>query len=139
VSCSIVNAGDGQHEHPTQALLDAFTIRRRFGTLSGLTVTICGDIAHSRVARSNALLLRMFGSRVRVVGPRTLLPPHAGSLGVEVYDRLEAAFEGASVIMVLRIQREGLEGAPRPSLREYAHASGVGPRALAVAPEDALV
>ncbi|HEY8432950.1 MAG TPA: aspartate carbamoyltransferase catalytic subunit [Sandaracinaceae bacterium] len=139
VSCSIVNAGDGQHEHPTQALLDAFTIRRRFGTLSGLTVTICGDIAHSRVARSNALLLRMFGSRVRVVGPRTLLPPHAESLGVEVYDRLEPAFEGANVIMVLRIQRERLEGALLPSLREYARTFGVGPRALAVAPEDALV
>lgn len=139
VRCSVVNAGDGQHEHPTQALLDAFTIRRKLGTLSGLTVTICGDIAHSRVARSNAKLLARFGSKVRVVGPRTLLPRDAASLGVEVFDRLEPALEGANVVMVLRIQTERLAGALLPSMREYSRTFGIGPRALACAPPDALI
>ncbi len=139
VGCSIVNAGDGQHEHPTQALLDAFTIRKKLGTLAGLTVTICGDVAHSRVARSNAILLSRFGSKVRVVGPRTLLPPFAESLGVEVFDRLEPALEGANVIMVLRIQKERLQGALLPSMREYSRTFGIGPRTLAAAPPDALI
>lgn len=139
VGCSVVNAGDGQHEHPTQALLDAFTIRRRLGTLEGLTVTICGDVAHSRVARSNALLLRLFGSKVRFVAPRTLLPPHAESLGVEVFDRLEPALEGADVIMVLRIQRERLQGALLPSLREYSRTFGISERTLAAAPDEAII
>ncbi len=139
VDCSIVNAGDGQHEHPTQALLDAFTIRRKLGTLSDLNVTICGDVAHSRVARSNAILLSLFGSRVRIVGPRTLLPPYAESLGVEVFDRFEPALEGANVIIVLRIQKERLQGALLPSMREYARTFGVGPRTLAAAPPDALI
>ena len=139
VGCSIVNAGDGQHEHPTQALLDAFTIRRHKGTLSNLTVTICGDIAHSRVARSNALLLPLFGSKVRIVGPRTLIPPFPESLGVEVYDRLEPALEGADVVMVLRIQRERLKGALLPSLREYSRTFGISPRTLEAAPKDALI
>ena len=139
IECSVVNAGDGQHEHPTQALLDAFTIRRRLGTLSGLTVTICGDVAHSRVARSNALLLRSFGSTVRVVAPRTLLPPHAEALGVEVFDRLEPALEGADVVMVLRIQQERLEGALLPSLRDYARSFGIGERQVAGLAAHALV
>ena len=139
VQCSIVNAGDGAHEHPTQALLDAFTIRRAKGTLSNLVVTICGDVAHSRVARSNALLLRLFGTEVRVVGPRTLMPSEAESLGVKVYDRLEPALEGCDVIMVLRIQRERLEGALLPSLREYARTFGIGERTLGYAKPDAVV
>lgn len=139
VPCAIVNAGDGQHEHPTQALLDAFTIRRLKGRLDGLTVTICGDIAHSRVARSNAHLFKLFASRVRVVGPRTLLPPHAEALGVEVYDRLEPALEGADVVMVLRIQRERLHGSLLPSFREYSRTFGVGPRVWELAASDALV
>ncbi len=139
VGCSIVNAGDGLHEHPTQALLDAFTIRRKLGTLSGLRVAICGDVAHSRVARSNALLLRLFGSSVRVVGPRTLLPRDAEALGVEVFDRVESAIEGANVIIVLRIQKERLEGALLPSLREYSRTFGIGPRTLASAPADAVI
>lgn len=139
VGCAIVNAGDGQHEHPTQALLDAFTIRRKLGTLSGLTITICGDIAHSRVARSNAKLFSLFGSKVRVVGPRTLLPRETEALGVEVFDRLEPAFEGTNVIMVLRIQRERLGAALIPSLREYSRTYGLGPTALASAPKDAIV
>jgi aspartate carbamoyltransferase catalytic subunit len=137
--CSVVNAGDGMHEHPTQALLDAFTMRRRLGTLSNLVVTICGDIAHSRVARSNALLLRLFGSEVRVVGPGTLMPAEAESLGVRPYRRLEEALEGADVVMALRIQQERLEGALLPSLREYARTFGIGRRQLALAKPGALV
>jgi aspartate carbamoyltransferase catalytic subunit len=139
VSCSVVNAGDGTHEHPTQALLDAFTIRRAKGTLAGLTVTICGDVAHSRVARSNALLLRLFGSEVRIVGPRTLIPSEAETLGVRVFDRLEPALEGADVVMVLRIQRERLEGALLPSMREYSRTFGIGPRTIRFAKPDAIV
>ncbi|MGB5809650.1 MAG: aspartate carbamoyltransferase catalytic subunit [Polyangiales bacterium] len=139
VDCSVINAGDGMHAHPTQALLDAFTIRRRKGTLDDLVVTICGDIAHSRVARSNALLLRMFGCEVRVVGPRTLLPPAIDSIGVRVYDRLDEAMAGADVVMVLRIQQERLAGALLPSLREYARTFGIGPRALGLAKPNAIV
>ena len=136
---SVVNAGDGQHEHPTQALLDAFTIRQKLGTLSGLTVTICGDIAHSRVARSNAKLLALFGSTVRVVGPRTLLPRDCEALGVSVFDRLEPALEGAHVVMVLRIQTERLAGALLPSMREYSRTFGIGPRSLRAAPPEVLI
>jgi aspartate carbamoyltransferase catalytic subunit len=136
---SVINAGDGMHAHPTQALLDAFTIRREKGTLDNLVVTIVGDIAHSRVARSNAHLLKMFGCEVRVVGPRTLLPPAVDSLGVRVFDRLEDALEGADVVMVLRIQRERLAGALLPSLREYARTFGIGPAAIAHAKPDAIV
>ncbi len=143
-SASVVNAGDGAHEHPTQALLDAFTIRRAKGTLTGLTVAICGDVAHSRVARSNARLLALFGARVRVVGPRTLLPRDAHAIGsretpVEVHSRLESALEGADVVMVLRIQSERLAGALLPSMREYSRTFGVGPRTLAYAKPDAIV
>ena len=139
VDCSVINAGDGMHAHPTQALLDAFTMRRRKGTLENLVVTICGDIAHSRVARSNAHLLKLFGCDVRVVGPRTLLQPAVDSIGVRVYDRLDEALEGADVVMVLRIQSERLEGALLPSLREYARTFGIGPKALALAKPDAIV
>jgi aspartate carbamoyltransferase catalytic subunit len=139
IGCSVINAGDGMHAHPTQALLDAFTIRREKGTLDNLVVTIVGDIAHSRVARSNAHLLKMFGCEVRVVGPRTLLPPAVDSLGVRVFDRLEDALEGADVVMVLRIQRERLAGALLPSLREYARTFGIGPAAIAHAKPDAIV
>jgi aspartate carbamoyltransferase catalytic subunit len=137
---AVVNAGDGMHEHPTQALLDAFTIRRAKGTLEGLTVTICGDIAHSRVARSNALLLALFGCEVRVVGPRTLIPFGFGEGGVRVFDRLEPALEGADVVMVLRIQQERLlGGALLPSVREYSRTFGIGPKQLAYAKPGALV
>ncbi|HSO00194.1 MAG TPA: aspartate carbamoyltransferase catalytic subunit, partial [Candidatus Nanopelagicales bacterium] len=122
VRAAVVNAGDGTHEHPTQALLDAFTIRRHKGRLDGLTVAICGDILHSRVARSNALLLNAMGARVRLAGPRTLLPPAAESLGAEIHDRLEPALEGADVVMMLRIQRERLQGAFLPTMREYSRA-----------------
>jgi aspartate carbamoyltransferase catalytic subunit len=139
IACSVINAGDGMHAHPTQALLDAFTIRREKGTLDNLVVTIVGDIAHSRVARSNAHLLKLFGCEVRVVGPRTLLPAAVDSLGARVFDQPAQALEGADVVMVLRIQQERLEGALLPSLREYARTYGIGPRAIARAKPDAII
>jgi aspartate carbamoyltransferase catalytic subunit len=135
----VVNAGDGMHEHPTQALLDVFTIRQNKGELSGLTVAICGDVLHSRVARSNIALLRLLGARVRLAGPRTLLPHRPEALGVEVFDRLEPALEGADVVMMLRIQRERLGAALFPSLREYARYFGLNARRLALAHPDAIV
>ena len=136
---SVVNAGDGAHEHPTQALLDAFTIRRRKGKLDGLVVTICGDVTHSRVARSNAILLGLFGCDVRVVGPRTLMPAAVESLGVRAFDRMDEALEGADVVIALRVQLERIEGALLPSLREYSKTFGVGPRTMAYAKPDAIV
>lgn len=136
---SVVNAGDGTHEHPTQALLDAFTIRKHKGALAGLKIAICGDIAHSRVARSNALLLRLLGAEVRLAGPRTLLPRHPGSLGCPVYDRIEPALEGADVVMMLRIQQERLGGAVFSTLREYARLFGLSRERLALAHPEALV
>lgn len=140
MGCSVVNAGDGMHAHPTQALLDAFTIRRSKGTLEGLKVTICGDVAHSRVARSDCRLLRKFGCDVRVVGPRTLVPRHfAEAFDVKVFDEMEPALEGADVVMMLRIQRERLAEALLPSLREYARTFGLDDKRLAFAKDDAIV
>jgi aspartate carbamoyltransferase catalytic subunit len=136
---AVVNAGDGMHQHPTQALLDAFTIRRAKGDVRGLTVAICGDILHSRVARSNALLLTLLGAKVRLAGPRTLLPQRPEALGVEVFDRVEPALEGADVVMVLRIQRERLGAALLPSLREYARYFGLNERRMALAHPKAIV
>jgi len=136
---AVINAGDGMHEHPTQALLDAFTIRRHKGKLAGLRVVICGDILHSRVARSNVLLLKMLGAEVRLAGPRTLLPTREGSLGAPTFDRLEPALEGADVVMVLRIQRERLGSALFPTLREYARYFGVNGKRLELAKPDAIV
>jgi aspartate carbamoyltransferase catalytic subunit len=136
---AVVNAGDGMHEHPTQALLDAFTIRRAKGRLEGLTVAICGDIAHSRVARSNAHLLGTMGARVRFAAPHTLMPVEAGALGAEVFDRLEPALEGADVVMMLRVQRERLSGAYFPTTREYSRTFGLNARRLALAKPDAIV
>ena len=136
----VVNAGDGMHEHPTQALLDAFTIRRRKKKLEGLRVAICGDITHSRVARSNAYLLKTMGAEVSMAGPRTLLPVElAKTLGVEVHDRIEPAIEGADVVMMLRIQRERLGGALLPSTREYARQFGLNRQRLEKAASDCLV
>ncbi len=141
LGCSVVNAGDGAHEHPTQALLDAFTITRRKGQLAGLVVAICGDIAHSRVARSNALLLGKMGARVRLTGPRTMMPLRADVLGetVEVVPRFEAAVEGADVVMMLRIQQERLGSAMLSTTREYSKTFGLNPRTLSLAKPDALV
>lgn len=139
VRFAVINGGDGSHEHPTQALLDAFTMRRAFGTLQGLKVAICGDVAHSRVARSNILLLNMFGCDIRVCGPRTLMPSHVEQLGVRRFDRTEDALEGADVVMLLRIQRERLEGSLLPSLREYSRIYGVSERQMKYAAERAIV
>jgi aspartate carbamoyltransferase catalytic subunit len=139
VRCAIVNAGDGLHEHPTQALLDAFSIRRAKRCLEGLKIAICGDIAHSRVARSNALLLTRMGNEVRFAAPRTLLPSGVEQYGVKVFDRLEPALEGADVVMMLRIQKERLEGALLPSMREYSRTFGLNARKLSLAAPDAIV
>lgn len=136
---AVINAGDGMHEHPTQALLDAFTIRKIKGKISGLRVVICGDILHSRVARSNALLLSMLGAQVRLAGPRTLLPRNDTALGAPLFDRLEPALEGADVVMVLRIQRERLGAALLPTLREYSRYFGLNGKRLALAKPDAIV
>ncbi len=136
----VVNAGDGMHEHPTQALLDALTIRRRLGRgLEGVVVAICGDVLHSRVARSNALLLRLLGAEVRLSGPRTLLPHSENSLGAKTYDRLEPALEGADVVMMLRIQKERLGAALIPSLREYSRVFGLSRARLGLAKPSAIV
>jgi aspartate carbamoyltransferase catalytic subunit len=137
---AVVNAGDGMHEHPTQALLDAFTIRKRLGrSLEGIVVAICGDILHSRVARSNALLLRLLGASVRLAGPGTLLPRDPNALGAPTFDRIEPALEGAHVVMMLRIQRERLGAALLPSLREYSRFFGLSRQKLALARPDAIV
>jgi aspartate carbamoyltransferase catalytic subunit len=135
----VINAGDGMHEHPTQALLDAFTIRKAKGRLEGLTVAICGDVAHSRVARSNVHLLRAMGADVRFAGPRTLLPASASELGAEVFDRIEPALEGADVVMMLRVQRERLGGSFLPSTREYSRMFGLNHARLSLAKPDAIV
>jgi aspartate carbamoyltransferase catalytic subunit len=136
---SVVNAGDGAHEHPTQALLDCSTIRAHKGRIDGLVVTICGDIAHSRVARSNLLALQALGARVRLAGPRTLLPLGVEQLGAEVHDRIEPALEGADVVMMLRIQKERQQGGRFPSTREYSRYFGLNERRLALAKPDAIV
>lgn len=119
VSCSVINAGDGQHEHPTQALLDALSMRRAFGRIAGLRVAICGDILHSRVARSNVGLLQMMGAEVRLVGPPTLIPAQAERWGVQVFNDLRQGIAGCDVVMMLRLQLERMDGAFAPSPREY--------------------
>jgi aspartate carbamoyltransferase catalytic subunit len=122
---AIINAGDGMHEHPTQALLDAFTIRERKGRIAGLKVAIVGDLLHSRVLRSNILLLRKLGAEVWVCGPATLIPPGMARVGVRVTTRVDEAVEGADVVMMLRIQLERMEGGYFPSLREYFRTFGM--------------
>lgn len=139
VGCSVVNAGDGRHEHPTQALLDALTIRRRKGRLEGLIVAICGDIMHSRVARSNILLLNIMGARVRLVAPPTLLPTDAERLGVEVFTDMEKGLEDADIVMMLRLQLERMNGSFVPSVREYYRYFGLDYDKLAVANPEALI
>jgi aspartate carbamoyltransferase catalytic subunit len=139
VACSVVNAGDGAHEHPTQALLDALTIRRARGPLHNLTVAICGDILHSRVARSNIILLNAMGARVRAVAPSTLLPSGITGMGVEVFRTMAEGLKGADVVMMLRLQRERMEGAFVPSVREYFRYFGLDAEKLKAAKEGALV
>ncbi len=139
VGCSVINAGDGMHEHPTQALLDALTIRRHKGRLHRLTVAICGDILHSRVARSNIILLNAMEARVRVIGPRTLLPAGIERMGVEVFHDMEEGLKGCDVVMMLRLQMERMSGAFIPSSREYFRYYGLDKDKLAFANDEALV
>ena len=139
VDAAVINAGDGTHEHPTQALLDALTIRRHKGRLEGLIVAICGDIAHSRVARSNMHLLTTMGSRVRVVGTPTLIPAEAARLGVEVFHDMKAGLAGADVVMMLRLQRERMSGGMVPSAREFFRFYGLDAEKLAFAKPDSIV
>ncbi|MCD4689338.1 MAG: aspartate carbamoyltransferase catalytic subunit [Desulfuromonadaceae bacterium] len=136
---SVVNAGDGAHEHPSQALLDLMTIRQKKGSIAGLTVAIVGDIAHSRVARSNIYALKKMGATVRLAGPRTLLPTEIGRLGAEVYTDMNAALDGVDVVMMLRIQQERQGNALLPSNREYSRFYGLNPDNLKRAKSDALV
>jgi aspartate carbamoyltransferase catalytic subunit len=139
VDAAVINAGDGTHEHPTQALLDALTIRRRKGQLEGLTVAICGDVLHSRVARSNIHLLLAMNSRVRIVGPPTLLPAEAARLGVEVHHDMRSGLKGADVVMMLRLQKERMTGGLVPSAREFFRFYGLDAEKLAYAKPDAIV
>jgi len=139
VSCAVINAGDGQHEHPTQALLDALTIRRHLKRFEGLTVAICGDVLHSRVARSNIHLLNKLGVRVRVVAPSTLLPSGIANFGVEVFRNMEEGLAGVDVVMMLRLQLERMTGAFVPSQREYYRFFGLNAEKLRFAKPDALV
>jgi aspartate carbamoyltransferase catalytic subunit len=139
VDCAVLNAGDGQHEHPTQALLDALTIRRAKGRIQRLSVAICGDIAHSRVARSNLILLGKMENRIRLVGPPTLMPAGVRDLGCEVFEDMAEGLAGADVVMMLRLQRERMEGGFVPSEREYFHRYGLDAEKLARARPDAIV
>lgn len=136
---AVVNAGDGRHEHPTQALLDLYTMWEKKGRIEGLEVAIVGDIRHSRVAMSNVWGLTTMGARVRLAGPRTLMPPFVERLGVQVFDRIEPAIEGADVVMMLRIQKERMGRDLFPSDREYARRYGLDARRLGLAKPDALV
>jgi aspartate carbamoyltransferase catalytic subunit len=139
VNCAVLNAGDGRHEHPTQALLDALTIRRKKGRIHRLSVAICGDIAHSRVARSNLILLNKLENRVRLIAPPTLLPPGIAEFGCEVFHDMRAGLEGCDVVMMLRLQKERMDGAFIPSEREYYHRYGLDAEKLACAKPDAIV
>ncbi|MCB1541585.1 MAG: aspartate carbamoyltransferase catalytic subunit [Rhodoblastus sp.] len=139
VDCAVVNAGDGAHEHPTQALLDALTIRRNKGRIDALTVAICGDILHSRVARSNIILLTALGARVRVIAPSTLLPSGIERMGVEVFRDMRAGLKDVDIVMMLRLQRERMNGAFVPSVREYFRFFGLDADKLKLAKHDALV
>jgi len=135
----VINAGDGWHAHPTQALLDAFTLTRRWGSLEGKTVLILGDIAHSRVARSNIHLLRLLGATVRLCGPRTLLPHAVGAWGAPVYSNLDEAVRGADAVMCLRLQLERQQAGLLPDLREYSRRYCMNLPRLAKAAKGAVV
>ena len=139
VNCAVLNAGDGRHEHPTQALLDALTIRRTKGRLHRLRIAICGDIAHSRVARSNIFLLGKMESRITLIGPPTLMPAGVAEWGVEVTGDMAEGLKDADVVMMLRLQKERMDGAFIPSEREYYHRFGLDAEKLAVAAPDAIV
>ena len=139
VNCAVLNAGDGRHEHPTQALLDGLTIRRAKGRLHRLSIAICGDIAHSRVARSNIFLLGKMENRVRLIGPSTLMPAGIGEFGCEVFDDMREGLRGVDVVMMLRLQKERMDGGFIPSEREYYHRYGLDAEKLSYAKPDAIV
>ncbi len=139
VNCAVLNAGDGRHEHPTQALLDALTIRRAKGRLHRLSIAICGDIAHSRVARSNIMLLGKMENRIRLIGPPTLMPSGIEEFGVEVFDDMNEGLKDVDVVMMLRLQKERMDGGFIPSEREYYHRFGLDADKLAHAKPDAIV
>ena len=139
VRCAVINAGDGSHEHPTQGLLDALTIRRRKGRIEGLVVAICGDVLHSRVARSNLHLLLSMGARVRLVGPPTLLPLAMETFGAELHTDMRKGLEGVDIVMMLRLQLERMQGSYVPSIREYFERYGLTRDKLAHARPDALI
>ncbi|MDG2004308.1 MAG: aspartate carbamoyltransferase catalytic subunit [Novosphingobium sp.] len=139
VDCPVLNAGDGQHEHPTQALLDALTIRSARGAINGLTVTICGDILHSRVARSNILCLSSLGAEIRVCAPPALMPAGIDAMGAEVFHDFNEALDGADVVMMLRLQLERMQGEFIPSPREYRHLFGLTAERLERSKPDALI
>ncbi|HIC73445.1 MAG TPA: aspartate carbamoyltransferase catalytic subunit, partial [Alphaproteobacteria bacterium] len=139
INGAVINAGDGSHEHPTQALLDALTVRRRRGRIQGLIVAICGDVLHSRVARSNIHLLNKMGAQVRLVAPPTLLPTNVERLGVEVFHDMRTGLMDCDIVMMLRLQTERMRGTFVPSTREYFHFFGLDSDKLAVAKPDALV
>jgi len=139
VNCAVLNAGDGQHEHPTQALLDGLTIRRAKGRLHRLSIAICGDISHSRVARSNIMLLGKMENRIRLIGPPTLMPAGVADFGVEVFDDMAAGLKDVDVVMMLRLQKERMDGGFIPSEREYFHRYGLDAAKLKFAKDDAIV
>jgi aspartate carbamoyltransferase catalytic subunit len=139
VNCAVVNGGDGSHEHPTQALLDALTIRRRRNKIEGLKVAICGDVAHSRVARSNFYLLLTLGAEVRVIAPRTLIPSELARLGVQTFTDMREGLKDCDIVMMLRVQNERMTGSFIPSVREYFRFFGLDREKLALAKPDALI
>ena len=139
LSCSIINAGDGRHEHPTQALLDALTIKRRIGYLEGLRISICGDIANSRVARSNIHLLTTMGAEVRCVAPSTLMPSSLEKLGVKCFFDMKEGIKDADVVMLLRLQNERMSGTENPSEREYFNFFGLDETKLSMANSNAVI
>ncbi len=139
MDCAVLNAGDGRHEHPTQALLDALTIRRAKGRIQRLTIAICGDIAHSRVARSNLILLGKMENRLRLIAPPTLMPSGVEDFGCELFDDMREGLKGADVVMMLRLQKERMDGGFIPSEREYYHRYGLDAEKLAYASPEAIV
>ena len=139
MNCTVINAGDGRHEHPTQALLDALTIRRRKGRIEGLQVAISGDILHSRVARSNIHLLNTMGARVRLIAPKSLLPTDVERLGVEVFHDMKAGLKDCDIVMMLRLQTERMERSFFSTVREYYRYYGLNYEKLEAAKPDALI
>ena len=139
IESSIINAGDGRHEHPTQALLDAAVIRQNKGKIQDLNVTICGDISNSRVARSNILLLKTLGAKVKIVAPPTLIPKEIDKMGVEVFTNLNDGLKKADIVMILRLQTERMSGTETPSRREFHHLYGINEEKLKVSSKEVLI